>query len=232
MESDYKKFLSEGLFELLEQYVPDFFYIADYAGGRYIHVSESVIDCLGYSAKRFCDNDGAAFTLSLLHPDDLQATLDTFTRYEHSEFVGTIPSVTMEYRLRHFEGHYVWVRSRDYIIEFTEAGKIKTTLGMVLLIDQTRSKEESIFTNADIQEIAKNTYTKYQERKKELDKLSYREFQVIGLLAQGLPSKEIAVKLEISEDTVETHRRNILKKLGLKNTVQTINLISKYRRLH
>ena len=41
---------------------------------------------------------------------------------------------------------------------------------------------------------------------------SNREFEIINLVATGLHSKEIAEKLFISPETVNTHRRNILKK--------------------
>ena len=230
MTHDYKKLLSESLLELLEEHTPDFFYIADYAGGRYIHVSDSIMDCLGHSPERFCADNGAAFTLSLVHPNDLQPVLDTFTRYEHSEFVGKIPSVTMEYRLKHAKGHYIWVRSRDYIIEFTKEGKIKTTFGMVVCIDKVREIEESIFASFNIKEAAIDTYDKYFEIKKDVEKLSYRELQIIDFLSEGLSSKIIASRLNLSIDTVETHRKNILKKLGLNNSAQTVNLISKYKR--
>lgn len=41
---------------------------------------------------------------------------------------------------------------------------------------------------------------------------THREFEIIQLIAFGLGSKEISEKLFISENTVNTHRRNILKK--------------------
>lgn len=50
--------------------------------------------------------------------------------------------------------------------------------------------------------------------------LSNREKEVIKLLADGLSSKQIADKLFISPHTVDTHRRNLLKKTGAKNTLE------------
>jgi DNA-binding NarL/FixJ family response regulator len=47
--------------------------------------------------------------------------------------------------------------------------------------------------------------------------LTAKEIEIIKLIAEGLTSKEIAEKLFISHRTVETHRHNILKKLGLPN---------------
>lgn len=45
--------------------------------------------------------------------------------------------------------------------------------------------------------------------------LSAREREVVQLLAEGKTSKEIAARLSIAAKTVEVHRRNVMKKLGL-----------------
>lgn len=47
--------------------------------------------------------------------------------------------------------------------------------------------------------------------------LSGREKQVIKLVTVGLANKEIACKLDISKHTVDTHCKNIYRKLGVKN---------------
>ena len=48
--------------------------------------------------------------------------------------------------------------------------------------------------------------------------LTQREVEIISLMEKELGNKEIAAKLFISERTVETHRKNIFRKLG-KNTL-------------
>jgi two-component system response regulator NreC len=45
--------------------------------------------------------------------------------------------------------------------------------------------------------------------------LSDRETQVVGMLARGLTYAEVGAELFISVRTVETHRRNVMDKLGL-----------------
>jgi DNA-binding NarL/FixJ family response regulator len=50
--------------------------------------------------------------------------------------------------------------------------------------------------------------------------LTNKEIEIVTLITRGLTSKEIAEKLFISVRTVETHRHNILKKLGLPNAAQ------------
>ena len=50
-----------------------------------------------------------------------------------------------------------------------------------------------------------------------LDSLSQREREVLKLIAEGFKSREIADYLCISLRTAETHRRNLMKKLKIKN---------------
>jgi len=52
--------------------------------------------------------------------------------------------------------------------------------------------------------------------------LTKREFEVLGLVATGRTNKEVAEGLFISVKTVETHKTNILQKLGLKNTAELV----------
>ncbi len=48
--------------------------------------------------------------------------------------------------------------------------------------------------------------------------LTRREREIVSHLADGLTSKEIALKLEISHRTVEVYRAKLLKKFGVTNT--------------
>jgi len=50
-----------------------------------------------------------------------------------------------------------------------------------------------------------------------IPKLTRRELEIIVLIAAGFSSKQIAEKLYISLNTVEAHRKNIFKKLKIKN---------------
>jgi DNA-binding NarL/FixJ family response regulator len=52
--------------------------------------------------------------------------------------------------------------------------------------------------------------------------LGNRERTVLALVAQSLRDSEIAERLAISEQTVSTHRLNIIRKLGLSNTTELV----------
>ena len=47
--------------------------------------------------------------------------------------------------------------------------------------------------------------------------LTEREREVLTMIARGLSTKEIASALEIGQRTVETHRANLMRKLGVKS---------------
>lgn len=88
--------------------------------------------------------------------------------------------------------------------------------------------EIQVMTNIDSYKIKKGCFHYYSgndttlfkfpnEDLLKLDhKLSSREFEIIMLISTGLNSSDIAQKLFISTYTVNTHRRNILKKTGKK----------------
>ena len=50
-----------------------------------------------------------------------------------------------------------------------------------------------------------------------LESLSPREVQVLRLVADGKTSKEIAVLLDLREQTVRSYRKTMMKKLGVNN---------------
>ena len=57
-----------------------------------------------------------------------------------------------------------------------------------------------------------------------------RERDVLGLVAEGLANKEIAVRLELSPRTVEKHVENLLRKTGARSRTQLVTVAGADRR--
>ena len=55
-----------------------------------------------------------------------------------------------------------------------------------------------------------------------LARLTSREVEVLNLLSQEYSTKEIAKELNLSNSTIETHRRNLLIKMQVKNVAGLI----------
>ncbi len=66
---------------------------------------------------------------------------------------------------------------------------------------------------------------KKQSMEEENIKLSSREIEIAKQIMEGLTNGEIADKLFLSVRTVETHRKNILAKLNLKNTASLVKYL-------
>ncbi|MBN1464758.1 response regulator transcription factor [candidate division KSB1 bacterium] len=74
----------------------------------------------------------------------------------------------------------------------------------------------SLFTR--IAELASEKMPKLQNSVK----LTVRELEIITLIAEGLPNKEIAQRLFIETQTVKNHVHNILDKLQLQNRLEAV----------
>ncbi|QAR32531.1 response regulator transcription factor [Geovibrio thiophilus] len=53
--------------------------------------------------------------------------------------------------------------------------------------------------------------------------LTVREYEILRHIAGGKTSKEIAIQLQISKNTVDTHRNKMLQKLNLSNSTALVN---------
>jgi len=73
-----------------------------------------------------------------------------------------------------------------------------------------------------------NEYINYQKKplaeKKEEIRITEREKDVLRLILEGNTTLEICEKLFVSKNTVDSHRKNLLSKLGVKNTAELVKL--------
>lgn len=59
-----------------------------------------------------------------------------------------------------------------------------------------------------------------------LDRLTQRETEVLQLVCTGLASKQIAKQLNIGTNTVDVHRSNLMKKMGVASSVELIRSLT------
>ncbi len=57
-----------------------------------------------------------------------------------------------------------------------------------------------------------------------LDELTAREREVLRCIAEGLSTRDIAARFDISARTVETHRANLMRKLAVRSVAQLVRL--------
>ncbi|UII22369.1 response regulator transcription factor [Fulvivirga ligni] len=120
--------------------------------------------------------------------------------------------------------------SKDYITLGAKAGingylpKNVNKEGLVEAIRKVNAGEK-YFSPSIMEIVFENFYEQESTNKKPSKKntdLSNREMEVLEQVALGKSNKEVADALFISVKTVETHKTNILSKLGLKNTAELV----------
>jgi len=81
--------------------------------------------------------------------------------------------------------------------------------GEIYLSEKMASKMLSVFVGGPRQPVGSS-----------MDLLSDRELEVFELIGRGLQTREVAQKLHLSVKTIESHRANIKRKLGLANATE------------
>lgn len=159
-----------------------------------------------------------------IHPDD-RDQLRT-CQIAHGQFIYSLPpeerndyQQTFQFRMLNAKQQYVNVISRQQVFQQDKAGKAWIILGMMdLSPDQTPAASiKRTVANRKTGEIISPVFTPLSLR------LTPREKEILSLIRQGLLSKEIAGRLNLSIYTVNNHRKNILAKLDADNVIEAIN---------
>ena len=114
-----------------------------------------------------------------------------------------------------------------YLQEFLKIGVhafvLKKSTGTNLIIAINEVFKGNHYIDPALSNYIVSSYTGYPDKKAgKMSHLSKREQEVLKLLVLGYANSEIADKLFISKRTVETHRTNIMSKLGLKSRVELV----------
>lgn len=115
-----------------------------------------------------------------------------------------------------------------HIMEMIEAGVSGYLLKNVNdkeLLDAIRLVTEGkMYFSAEVSEKITSMVVRQQKKleQPEEPKLTERELEILKLIAQEFSNAQIADALFISERTVETHRKNMLRKTGTKTVVGLI----------
>jgi DNA-binding NarL/FixJ family response regulator len=118
-------------------------------------------------------------------------------------------------------------RTEEYILATLQAGangyvlKDATHSELIMAMEHVMAGERYLSPGASEKVIEGYLEGKKASKSKTTwEALTSREREILKLIAEGYKNKEIAEDLCISTKTVETHRANLMKKLGLHNTAE------------
>jgi DNA-binding CsgD family transcriptional regulator len=187
----------------------------------------------GYPPEMF-RKKGMETSFTMVHPDDRpelfrfqKIVLENFHQLSLSERNTFEFSYTARWVHRD-TGEVIWMlsRARPYFID--EKGNFAMDLHIIVqLLNPPKIKEYDwnfAYTKDDGSRIF---VSKHQPETREIS-LTKKEKEIVKLMLEGKESKEIGVYLNISVNTVATHRKNILKKVGAHNVGELINILASY----
>jgi DNA-binding CsgD family transcriptional regulator len=193
---------------------------------KHVYYSPKYSTVLGWDSKR-AETD-VNYTNSLIHPDDLPMLFKAGIYYISLGFAlpdkmsARYYKTIFDYRVIGKEGTYVRIIEQQIPLEFDKSGNVWLALSLMDLspdknVDtpfrgrlKNQHTGELFHFPPEEDVIRPNTY------------LTNREKEILQLIAYGLISKEIADKLYISVNTVNTHRQRIIEKLNVNNTYEAI----------
>ena len=205
-----------------------YFYFLDMKDAELNNFSSGTREVLGYEPNEM----SLGKLISLVHPVDLPVVISFESKV--MEFFNELTiekmfkyKVRYDYRVKHKDGHYIRVLQQVITIETDEKGSIVKTMG--IHSDITDLKNEGLPVLSFIGLDGEPTYENVQVESKfsflnPEERFSPREKEILNKLIQGRTSEEIGKELFISKETVNTHRRNMLAKCGVKNSMELVNL--------
>lgn len=203
----------------------DYYYlINNVRKSKFDLVSPEIEKVLGYPLQQV----DLPFFTSLLHPDDLSTYLNFEAAVER--FFANVSGeqlfrykIQYDHRMRRSDGKYIRVLNQYVIIQH-DADDVRT---FVVHTDITHLKKDPIpvlsFIGLDGEPSYHNVnpITIFKPTKEVFTK---REKDILKALASGMSSLEISEELNISKHTVDSHRKNMLKKTEAKSTNEIISI--------
>ncbi|MDN3666298.1 LuxR C-terminal-related transcriptional regulator [Algibacter miyuki] len=222
----------------LDKYLPyssTFYCITNTQQLTFEFISKNMTACLGLDREEL-KRKGMRDFWGRMHPEDqdpwLKALNDLmeFTLSKISLQNRERISYAWNYRLKNGQGEYVNVLQNTTPLEFDSDNKPIIGLAHYTILPgemqlgvcasakmlNDRDQYETIYFSNFSQKLLK-------------DGITNRERDVIRLLALDKSSKQIGENLNISSNTVDTHRRNILKKLNMSSTGELVGMLKMNR---
>ena len=199
----------------------------DTSENRFLYMSDKSKVLGTYNPADFISETGMDFSFSNINPDQRGAALLIQLKiisygFEHMASAENNVVANMMFQYKKKSGGYIQMLQKVMAVESDAEGRPLLYLRFGYDISHLVRPCVSLIIHAPDETLiwAYNTTKKCLEQ---INLLSGQEKKVLRLLAEGRPSKEIGDMLFASSHTIDTHRRNLLKKT---NCIDTTALIT------
>ncbi len=167
---------------------------------------------------------------SLIHPDDMPLLSESIIKSHEvlatPGFTRPFPPLVLEYRFKLASNVWKKIRETKYLLlRDGEVAIDKVLCKLEFIAGDDYDESCSRLLDFAVAYKHKNPYNTFG--KPNVPALTEREIEILRLIGKGLSTKQIADKCYISINTVETHRRHLLEKLNVKNSMELIKEASR-----
>ena len=203
-----------------------YLYSVDYRTGRFRYVSPGITRLLGYDVRTW-QFGGPERAFQQIHPEDQDCVQRICTEiqeelHQHTIAERSVLNFVFTCRVRHAAGHYLHLNHRLSFPQLDANGIPETDFTVVTDVSGLRAPHNCQLhvlqvRNGKTETLRTRIFTCTQGIN-----FSQRELEVLELVAQGRNSQEIGKQLFISYNTVCSHRKSLMKKAGVKSTVDLL----------
>lgn len=207
--------------------------VTDVQARTTLYVSEALEKIIGWDNQDFVEN-GWALGISLTHPEDVKPVIESFlygmNLWNTQPFVHDHQPIIYEYRWRHRNGSWRWVKSETYVLERDANDRVLYTIIFSTDITEEKNNEHHL-TDKILDQLLRQNHivpSNIAEDNHESSSfgisLSPREIEVLHYLRQGHAAKEIAVILGLRLNTINSYKKSLFKKLDARNAADAIRI--------
>jgi DNA-binding CsgD family transcriptional regulator len=206
---------------------PSYYYVVDFYDRQIRYMSSEIEKVLGLPYQTTSFND----ILAQIHPDDIAyvAQAETTVINYLYNVLGkqhiTRYKVGYCFRFKMHDGSFQLFQHQAIALSVDERGGLSQSLNIHTNINHLTSVNnnkafvagingERLFIELDVLQAAGPALP--------VPLFSKREIEIIRLMAKGLKSQEIANRLSLSLHTVKNHRKNVIRKAGVRTSAELV----------
>lgn len=224
----YEELFDNAQFNVLLASAPSIVIVLNVQTVKYEYFSKNVKNILGYDSERYM-KEGLGFAMSTMDPDHLFI----HNKYLYAEILKHTARLagkkelkdlrfTTTFKVRKMDGNYLWAMQQFSIIETDRDGM--PWLSLIFMHDVSDVKKDNCLDLVIAQKNKDGLFTPifagvYPTVGMQTI-FTKRELEVLSFICKGFSSKMIAAALNLSEHTVNTHRKNMMKKTESKNSAE------------
>ena len=227
------------------------FMITCLGADRFLYLDDNFYELTGYTSEQF-RKEGMDFWFPLINPEDMPQVstkiIESHKAMAHYSAGDPYPApLVLEYRFKHPTNGWVGLRDTRYLVSFTEEKVIDQVLCRFdrltmdsdewAELDDWVRKEKSCTRLLEVAMVHEKSKSKtsiggavagpIKDSPSWVTLLTSREKEILHLISEGLSTKMIADRCHISIHTVETHRRHLLEKIQVRNSMELVKEASK-----